>query len=98
VKVKWSNRAVACVQDISDYIALDNPAAAEKWIDTIFDKVQILSSTPEIGRIISELSMDFVRELIFGNYRIIYQIHDKIVLIIAVRNFKQILPLDIDGL
>jgi len=56
VKVKWSNRAVACVQDISDYIALDNPAAAEKWIDTIFDKVQILSSSPEIGRIISELS------------------------------------------
>ena len=98
MKVKWSNRAIDCVQEISDYIALDNPTAAEKWVDNIFDKVQILSSTPEIGRIVFELSMDSVRELIFGNYRIIYQIHDKVVLIIAVRNFKQILSIDVGGL
>jgi plasmid stabilization system protein ParE len=35
---------------------LDNPTAASKWLDDIFEKVLILKSSPRIGRTLPELN------------------------------------------
>jgi plasmid stabilization system protein ParE len=61
-------------------------------VDAVFEKVEILKSNPEVGRILPELGKDAVRELIFGNYRIIYTFTKKQISILTVRHFKQILP------
>jgi plasmid stabilization system protein ParE len=67
-------------------------SAAGNWVDAVFEKVEILKSNPEVGRILPELGKDAVRELIFGNYRIIYTFTKKQISILTVRHFKQILP------
>ncbi len=94
MKLIWSPLSIQRVQEISDYIAEDNINAANKWIDDIFDKVVILKSNPEIGRIVPEIGLPDVRELIFGNYRIIYFVSKKQISILTVSHFKQILPTD----
>jgi toxin ParE1/3/4 len=92
MKLIWSPLSLQRIQEISDYIALDNIGAANNWIDILFDKVEKLKNNPEIGRVVPEIGKSDIRELIFGNYRIIYLASKKQISILTVRHFKQILP------
>ena len=94
MKLVWSPLAIDRASEISDYIAQDKPTAAEKWINTVFSKVAQLKSSPEIGRIVPEIRNNQFRELIYGNYRIIYRIEQKKISILTIRHGKQILPID----
>jgi toxin ParE1/3/4 len=98
MKLVWSPLAFQRIQEIADYISLDNVSAANNWIDVTFQKVQQLKTTPEIGRIVPELNLPEIRELIHGNYRIIYSFAHRQVAILTVRHFKQILPTEEIGL
>ncbi|MEA2110121.1 MAG: type II toxin-antitoxin system RelE/ParE family toxin, partial [Pseudomonadota bacterium] len=64
------------------------------WVDKIFQKVDILKSSPELGRVVAEIRRKDVRELIFGNYRIIYRVEKTSISILTVRHGKQILPVE----
>ncbi|MBW1894326.1 MAG: type II toxin-antitoxin system RelE/ParE family toxin [Deltaproteobacteria bacterium] len=94
MRIIWSPLAIDKVSEIADYIAKDKSSAAEKWINTMFSKVEQLESSPEIGRIVPEINNNQFRELIYGNYRIIYRIDKKQISILTVRHGKQILPIN----
>ncbi len=94
MRIIWSPLAVERAAEIAEYISRDNPTAAEKWIDTVFSKVEQLKSFPESGRIVPEINSKDFRELIYGNYRIIYRAEKTQVSILAIRHGKQILPID----
>lgn len=51
MRITWLPLAVERASEIADYIAQDKPAAAEKWVNMVFSKVEQLKSSPEIGRI-----------------------------------------------
>jgi plasmid stabilization system protein ParE len=87
MKIIWSPLAIDRASEIAEYIAQDKPSAAEKWINTVFSKVEQLKSSPEIRN-------DQFRELIYGNYRIIYRIEKTQISILTIRHGKQILPID----
>jgi len=94
VKVVWSPLAVDRVSEIAEYIALDNPMAAENWVDSVFDSVNRLENFPNSGRIIPEIQLKEFRELILGNYRIIHRVEEKQVSVLTVRSGWEILPVD----
>ena len=94
MKIIWSPLAIERASEIAEYIAQDKPSAAEKWINTVFSKVETLKSVPEIGRIVPEIRSNAFRELIYGNYRIIYRIEKKQISILTIRHGMQILPID----
>jgi toxin ParE1/3/4 len=97
MKIIWSPLSIQRLQETATYIAADNIRAATKWIDTIFEKVKILKSNPEIGRIVPEIGKSDIRELLFGNYRIIYHASKNQISVLTVRHFKQILPTEETG-
>jgi toxin ParE1/3/4 len=98
MKIQWSPLAVDRVSEIADYIAQDNPPAAEKWINSVFDRVKQVKDFSRSGRYVPEVKRKDIRELLFGNYRIIYRIDTKSISILTVRHYKQILPVqDIDS-
>ncbi len=94
MKVVWSPLAIDRIAEIASYIAADNPNAAEKWIHKIFARTGQLANFPQSGHHITETPREDIRELISGNYRIIYRIDLRQVSILTVRNTKQILPLE----
>jgi plasmid stabilization system protein ParE len=94
MKILWSPLAVERVSEIAEYIAEDNPTAAERWVDTIFKKVEELKAFPERGRLVPEIDNKMVRELIYNNYRIIYRLEGKRLPVLTVRHGKQLLPLE----
>jgi toxin ParE1/3/4 len=92
MKIIWTPLSIQRIQEIADYIAIDNISAANDWIDSIFKKVDLLKSSPELGRIVPEIMKKEIRELIHGNYGIIYSRSSKQLAILTIRHFKQILP------
>jgi addiction module RelE/StbE family toxin len=94
MKIIWSPLAIDRSSEIAEYIAQDKPSAAEKWINIVFSKVEQLKSSPEIGRIVPELNNAQFREIIYGNYRIIYRIEKKQISVLTIRHGKQILPIN----
>ena len=94
MKIIWSPLAINRASEIADYIAQDKPSAAKRWINEVFIKVGQLKSSPQIGRVVPEISGNKFRELIYGNYRIIYRMEIKQISILTIRHGKQILPID----
>jgi addiction module RelE/StbE family toxin len=74
VEIVWTNQALHKLNKIVDYIAQDDIVTAEKWVFKLIEKTDQLIEQPESGRIVPEYNEPNLRELIFGNYRVIYRI------------------------
>lgn len=74
VKIVWTELSVADIKEIFDYISEDSSRYAILTTAKIYQRVQVLQDNPTIGRIVPEINDPLVRELIEGNYRIIYLI------------------------
>lgn len=74
MRVEWSPLALDRVSDIARYIAKDNPDAAIRWVNELFEAVERLADFPESGRVVPEVGVRRIRELIFGAYRVIYSV------------------------
>jgi addiction module RelE/StbE family toxin len=92
MKIQWSPLAVERIGEISDYIARDSPNAAERWVHSIFDRVEQIEDFSKNGRSVPEINRKDIRQIIIANYRIIYRIEPKIISILTVRYCRQILP------
>ncbi|MBW3470243.1 type II toxin-antitoxin system RelE/ParE family toxin [Arthrospiribacter ruber] len=76
-KVIWSPQAVEDIAQIAEFYFKISSNYAESLIASILSKEDLISSFPEIGRVVPELNNRAVREIIFKNYRIIYCIFDE---------------------
>lgn len=91
--MNWSPLAIDRLSEVAKYIALDNPVAAERWVNKVFAQVEQLSDFPERGRMVPEVGDKSIREIISGNYRIIYRLRNREVSILTLRHVKQVLSL-----
>lgn len=71
-RVVVSPRAQLDLKGIQRYISFDAPQAALRFTHRLFSKQKILGTHPEIGRIVPEINNRTMREIIVGNYRVIY--------------------------
>jgi len=92
LKIIWSPLSVDRATEIAEYIAADNISASNEWVEKLFGIVEQLKTFPKSGHIVPELNEDAIRELLFGNYRIVYRIELKQISILTVRHNRQILP------
>ncbi len=61
---------------IADYIAKDSPRYAVEFTERLLEVTLQIITHPESGRRVPEFASPVIRELIFGNYRIIYGIEN----------------------
>lgn len=61
---------------IAEYISRDSARYAAEFTTRLLDCVTQLSSFPESGRVVPEFDTPHLRELIHGNFRIVYSIED----------------------
>ncbi|MCK5580992.1 MAG: type II toxin-antitoxin system RelE/ParE family toxin [Candidatus Omnitrophica bacterium] len=94
MKIVWSPTALKRAAKISDYIAVDNVSEAKKWLNLLFSSVKRLKKYPQSGRITPEINNENIREIVLGNYRVIYEISKGAIHILTVRNYKQLIDFD----
>lgn len=73
-EIIWTEEAERWLRDIYDYIAQDNPDAAMKVVEGIYERAQILETFPQIGHRYCEEAEGEIRILLYGHYRIAYLI------------------------
>jgi addiction module RelE/StbE family toxin len=94
-QIKWTNHATLDLKDIFDYIAKDSKSYAFHHVQKIKEKTFILRNNPRLGRKVPEMDRDDIRELIQGDYRIIFRIKtEKRIDIISVFHSARILRID----
>lgn len=84
MKINWTKEAMINLQQIEDFISAENPEAATNLVDKLISLTKDLSRFPKKGRVVPELSIDRVREIIFKNYRTVYAIKKNSISILTV--------------
>jgi len=74
VEINWTFQSIEDIQNIAEFIAKDSLKYAEIQVERFFNATEILIKFPKTERIVPEISNVNIRELIIGNYRIIYKI------------------------
>lgn len=74
-EINWTAEAQRWLEDIFEYIAADNPDAAVRTVQGIYERAQDLRKFPEIGYRYSGSSRH-VRILLYGHYRVAYLVRN----------------------
>ena len=72
-RIRRTARAEQDLEDIWLFVAQDDPAAADRWLDTLENKIRLLAENPLMG----PARPDIARELRYhpvGNYLLLYRI------------------------
>lgn len=93
MKVIWTVEAIERLKEIDAYISQDSPSAAAKFIDLLFERGDSLADFPQSGRKVPEYDLEDYRELIEGNYRIIYRVKTEVVEIETIFESHRVLTI-----
>ncbi len=77
VKVVWAERAIDDLTSIAEFSSRYSENYASSIVSKLFNTVRVLKSMPRIGRMVPEKKDENIRELLVGNYRIIYEIKEE---------------------
>lgn len=94
----WTARALSRLDAIHAYIAKDNPDAALGIVHRLVHRSAQLSAFPGSGRRVDDYVREDVRELIEGQYRIVYRVGLSQIDVLTVMHVAQLLPTDVQRL
>ena len=90
MRVDWTSRAKSDITGIVEYIAADNPDAADNLADTIINRAEALGFMPLIGR---AGRVAGTREIVaHPNYIIVYRVGDEAVHVLRVLHGRRQYP------
>ncbi len=76
-EINFTDQALADIENIAIFISKNSEKYAKIQVQRFFKRVEVLEEKPLSGRIVPEINNKNIRELIMGNYRIIYLIINK---------------------
>ena len=92
MKLQWTETAKNDLICIQRYIAENNPKTAREWVKKLKSKAQNIVHSPFAVRKVPEFFRDDLREVIEGNYRIVYLVSSNRVSILTVFESHRLFP------
>ena len=74
-KLIWAPAARDDLHNIIVFIARDNPERAMSFGYQLISETDRLQNFPELGRIVPEYGNQWLREIVFRPYRIVYRVN-----------------------
>ena len=90
-KLYWTKEASFRLQEIEEFISRDNPKIAIEFTDKIILISETIPGNPEKGRIVPELAIEQIREVLYKGYRIVYCLKETSIEILTVFEGRQLL-------
>lgn len=90
-EVRWTPQASDDLEAITNFIAVDSPHYASLFAIDVLASVERLVTFPHSGRMVPELKDPAVREIILGNYRIVYRVRRDFVELLTVYHGARLL-------
>ena len=90
-QVIWSPEVAEDIDSIAEYISRDSLFYAQSIVLKILETSRSIKKFPLIGRIVPEMGNENIRERFIYSYRLIYQLKDETIFIMAVIHGKRLL-------
>jgi plasmid stabilization system protein ParE len=87
----WSEEALGDIESIAEYISRDSLYHAQQVVERIVELGESLPAQPKLGRVVPELDRPAVRERFVYSYRLIHEITDNAIHVLAVIHGKRLL-------
>lgn len=72
-QVIWSNSAIDDLQRLREYYEPLSLRFSNKLIDQLINRTRSLATSPQSGRVVPEFADKTIREVLSGDYRIVYR-------------------------
>lgn len=82
--IVWTHEAVSDLEAIAAYIGRDSAAYAAAVVRELLDAGYSLDTFSQRGRIVPETQRTTIRELIVGEYRLIYRLERARIVIVTI--------------
>ena len=89
--VIWAPKALDDLEDLIEFISRDAPMTARRFAQKIIARVEMLKHQPLIGGYVLEDDTRTYREVLQGNYRVIYRVAGELVIVVAVHHGARLL-------
>ena len=90
-QLRWTPQASDDLDGIAEFIAADSPHFAALFVIDVLESVERLVDFPKSGRVVPEIGDPAVREIILGNYRLIYRLRGETAEILTVYHGARLL-------
>ena len=91
VRLIWTEPALLDLDAVADFIALDDPSAASRFVKTVFKRVERLTVFPHPGKHPQELLDTPYREIVIPPCRIFYRLQNDSVYILHILRSERLL-------
>ena len=90
-EIIWTDSALLDLNEIAEYIALENPAAARALVQRVFSAVERLEQHPTSGKIPAELEGGRYREMVCGPCRVFYRhVKGQVLVLYVMRSEREL--------
>ncbi|MBN7799173.1 type II toxin-antitoxin system RelE/ParE family toxin [Parahaliea mediterranea] len=87
----WTDPALSDLNEIAEYIAIENPVAARDLVQRVFSAVEHLIEHPSSGKVPEELKDNRYREVVCNPCRIFYrQTRDHVLILYVMRSEREL--------
>ncbi|MEE9368195.1 MAG: type II toxin-antitoxin system RelE/ParE family toxin [Pontiella sp.] len=87
----WTEPALIDLDEVAEYIALDDPSAASNYVQKVFDRTEHLTVYPNSGKRPTELPRTPYREIVIPPCRIFYRVENDTAYILHVMRSERLL-------
>ena len=93
-KVIWTRQILEDFENLLEYIGTDAPVAARRLGQKLIDRVELLETYPRLGAVVPEDDTGTYRQILQGNYRVIYRVDGDAVYLISLYHAARLLDTD----
>ncbi len=94
IEITFAESAIQDLEDVLLYYQEKNLShIGERLVNAVFEDIESLTDQPDMGRIVPEFELEYLRELIRPPFRIVYRRDQKQVRIIRIWRSERLLAL-----
>lgn len=87
--IHWTDEALDQALKIREYLSVTSVEYAVQVIDTLFSRIDQLVAFPFSGPLYAKAGLQQIRELLVRPYKVIYEVTDRQIRILAVFHQRQ---------
>lgn len=88
-EVRWSQGALGDLDAIGEYFERTSRQYARSIVARLYATPEVLADHPLLGRVVPELEIDHIREIVREGYRVVYVISGDLIEVLAVLHGRQ---------
>ncbi len=90
--LRWTEQAVEDIRAIREFIERDSPRYGHLVAERLVESTSQIALFPKAGRVVPEIGRQDVREIIVGEYRIVYRLEADVAVLLTVFRSSRLFP------